>query len=97
MIEPAHHLVKMFDETGEALPFRSITLPGIPRVGDDVQITDGIRRITRVLWEANVGNWVSLWAELIEPDTMWCPAHQHHKWCEHNGGVLSDSGWQAPQ
>ncbi len=31
-----------------------------------------------------------------EPKPAWCPIHQHHKWCEHNGGVMSAGGWVDP-
>lgn len=26
----------------------------------------------------------------------WCNVHQHHKWCEHNGGVMGPTGYAAP-
>lgn len=26
----------------------------------------------------------------------YCEVHQHHKWCEHNGGVMGPTGWEAP-
>jgi hypothetical protein len=26
----------------------------------------------------------------------YCPAHQHNKWCEHNGGVMGSTGYEAP-
>lgn len=26
----------------------------------------------------------------------WCEIHQHHKWCEHNGGVMGPTGWRKP-
>lgn len=99
MIEPAHHLLLVLDEEGEKLDFPrpSITLPGVPRVGDDIRTADGFRRVTRVIWLAGQGNWVELWTKLVEPDTMWCALHQHHKWCEHNGGVLGDTGYEAPK
>ena len=29
-------------------------------------------------------------------DSKWCPIHQHHKWCEHNGGVMGPTGWEKP-
>lgn len=98
MIQPAHHLLLVLGRAGEKLdlPRPSITLPGVPRVGDDIRTADGFRRVTRVIWLADQGNWVELWTQLIEPDTMWCPLHQHHKWCEHNGGVLGETGYEAP-
>lgn len=99
MIEPAHYLLRVLGEAGEdvGLPRPTVTLPGIPRVGDDVRTADGFRRVTRVVWMANQGNWVELWTAMIEPDTTWCPLHEHHKPCEHNGGVLRpDGGYEAP-
>lgn len=33
-------------------------------------------------------------AALAEP--AWCEIHQHHKWCEHNGGVMGPTGWEKP-
>ena len=26
----------------------------------------------------------------------WCEIHQHHKWCEHNGGKMGPTGWEKP-
>jgi hypothetical protein len=26
----------------------------------------------------------------------YCEIHQHAKWCEHNGGVMGATGWEAP-
>lgn len=26
----------------------------------------------------------------------YCAIHQHYKWCEHNGGVLGPTGYEAP-
>jgi hypothetical protein len=98
MIEPATYFVEVLGEAGEEVLPRfatPATLPGIPRVGDDVKVVDGTRRVIRVLWQANIGNSVELWTTMVEPDTMWCPLHQHHKWCEHNGGVLGDTGYEA--
>lgn len=98
MTEPARHLILVLSEAGETLnlPSPSIILPGVPRVGDDVKTVDGIRRVTRVIWQDGMGNWVELWTKLVEPNTQWCPLHQHYKWCEHNGGVLGGTGYEAP-
>lgn len=30
------------------------------------------------------------------PTPAYCQAHQHYKWCEHNGGVLGPTGYEAP-
>ena len=27
---------------------------------------------------------------------IWCDVHQHYKWCEHNGGIMGATGYEAP-
>ena len=27
----------------------------------------------------------------------WCPVEQHWKWCGHNGGVMGETGYEAPR
>ncbi|HZD15740.1 MAG TPA: GNAT family N-acetyltransferase [Pseudonocardiaceae bacterium] len=29
-------------------------------------------------------------------DAAYCAIHEHYKWCEHNGGVLGPTGYEAP-
>lgn len=61
MIEPPNYLVKLIDGDGNVIGDRSITLPGIPRVGDDIRVSGGeLLRVVRVIWEPNVGNWVEV-------------------------------------
>jgi hypothetical protein len=26
----------------------------------------------------------------------YCEIHEHHKWCQHNGGVMGPGGWESP-
>lgn len=33
---------------------------------------------------------------LSPPSPSWCEVHQSNKWCEHNGGVMGKTGWEAP-
>lgn len=62
MIEPPHHTIKLIDGEGNTIGDRSVTLPGIPRVGDDVRVSGGeLLRVVRVIWTPNVGNWVEVW------------------------------------
>lgn len=53
-------------------------------------------------WHSCYDRWVG---PLLPPDTTepapvatpkWCNVHQHHKWCEHNGGVMGPTGYAAP-
>uniref|UniRef100_A0A6M3JJP9 Uncharacterized protein n=1 Tax=viral metagenome TaxID=1070528 RepID=A0A6M3JJP9_9ZZZZ len=32
----------------------------------------------------------------VADEPTWCYIHQHHKWCEHNGGVMGPTGYEAP-
>lgn len=34
--------------------------------------------------------------ELLDAMPAYCPIHEHYKWCEHNGGVMGVTGWEAP-
>jgi hypothetical protein len=29
-------------------------------------------------------------------EPTYCPLHQHYKWCDHNGGVLTPNGFKSP-
>jgi len=37
-------------------------------------------------------------ASPVEPPPApgWCVVHGHYKWCEHNGGVMGPTGYEAP-
>ncbi|WP_158881935.1 hypothetical protein [Amycolatopsis anabasis] len=35
-------------------------------------------------------------AEGFSAAPEYCPLHQHYKWCDHNGGALAESGYEAP-
>jgi hypothetical protein len=67
MIEPAHHLIKLCDDAnGEKLFDNAVTMPGIPRIGDNVRVDDELWTVTRVIWEPNHGNWVEVWVSTPE-------------------------------
>jgi hypothetical protein len=61
MIEPAHHLIRLLDDAnGEKLFDRAVTMPGIPRIGDNVRIDGELWTVARVVWEPNRGNWTEV-------------------------------------
>lgn len=76
---------EIWHERGD-YPARRVLLIG---TGDEAQLDEFDR-------------WVG---PLLPPDTTepapvatpkWCNVHQHHKWCEHNGGVMGPTGYAAP-
>jgi hypothetical protein len=61
MIEPAHHLIRLFDNGGLKLDDSATTMPGIPRIGDEVRFQGEFWTVVRVIWEGGRGNWVEVW------------------------------------
>jgi hypothetical protein len=74
--------------------------------GDQAAVVDAAQRMQalRAALTAGAAPSRNYFAEVGDPPEStagvggpaWCPIHEHHKWCEHNGGVMGPNGWEAP-
>lgn len=55
-----------------------------PRGGDHADHDDAVRQAVEAV------------VMRVRAEPAWCPVHQHHDWCEHNGGAQGANGWEAP-
>jgi hypothetical protein len=44
-----------------------------------------------------VAQFLSAQSRVAGQKAAYCETHQHYKWCEHNGGVMGPTGYEAPR
>jgi hypothetical protein len=83
------------DALREPAPLPAEALPNRSQRMRDAGFTARDRRLT---CDECGAKFTAQFAPLHECATpAYCQIHQHHKWCEHNGGVMGPTGYEAPQ